>query len=98
MSACTGYWCASWTSCTVSTQGGNPIPFLLPFRTAGRRCRTDSSVGRSFPFRTGPPGKWLVFDAVLGSPVAAGMEGHEAADRERSLLNKREWQSPSKAD
>lgn len=44
------------------------------------------------------PGKWVVFDAVLGSPVAAGMEGREAADRERSLLNKREWLLPCKAD
>jgi hypothetical protein len=40
----------------------------------------------------------MVYDTVLDSPVAAGMEGREAADQECSLLNKKEWPLPGKAD
>jgi hypothetical protein len=40
----------------------------------------------------------MVFDTVLGSPMAAGMEGREMADHECSLLNKQESSLSGKAD
>ena len=36
--------------------------------------------------RHDPPGKWMVCDAVLGSPVAAGIGEREMADHIRRQL------------
>jgi hypothetical protein len=40
----------------------------------------------------------MVFDAVLDSPVTAGMEEREVAYQECLVLNKKECSLPGKAD